>query len=279
MTLATGKGLVADALSATAGSPTLTLTATTVSVPNALTVTGDSSLAVLGVSSTLDVTGATTLGSTLAVTGGTTLSSTLSVTGGTTLSSTLSVTGLTTVGSLTGSSASFDSLSVTDSTTGDVLYTLPTTAGGDGEVLTSDAAGALSWTTPSSGGGVTPGTEGQILTTDSEGALAWDMPNSYLFLTAAEDIPKGAMVCVNSSGNLTKTVFEDYTYPAVGVTDSAVTAGSTVKVIRGGGISTGHTGLTPGRYMYLQADYSYDIEGANYAGLALTTTSMAVYGW
>ena len=49
-------------------------------------------------STTLAVTGATTLSSTLAVTGATTLSSTLAVTGAATLSSTLAVTGNTTIG-------------------------------------------------------------------------------------------------------------------------------------------------------------------------------------
>ena len=59
-------------------------------------------------SSTLDVTGATTLSSTLGVTGATTLSSTLDVTGNTTLSGTLGVTGATTLSS---------TLAVTDATT------------------------------------------------------------------------------------------------------------------------------------------------------------------
>lgn len=136
----------------------------------------------LSVAGALGVTGATTLSSTLDVTGATTLSNTLGVTGATTLSSTLGVTGAvtlgtqqTTQGSLvlanTAAGAFATTIKSSNSASAAWTFTLPTTAGTNGYILTTNGSGVSSWTNPTALGididvgstAITSGTTGRVL--------------------------------------------------------------------------------------------------------------------
>ena len=104
------------------------------------------------VGGTLGVTGATTLSNTLGVAGATTLSNTLGVTGAATFSSTLGVTGALTLGNPTTAQGVLNLSGATSGTVtiqgaaaaGTWTFTLPTTGGTSGYILTTNGLGVAS---------------------------------------------------------------------------------------------------------------------------------------
>lgn len=100
--------------------------------------------------------GNVTIGGTLGVTGATTLSSTLGVTGSATFGSTMGITGTLTLGSsgtaqgvLVLSGATSGAVTVrAAAAAGSWTFTLPTSAGTNGYILTTNGAGVSSWTDP-----------------------------------------------------------------------------------------------------------------------------------
>ncbi|GIQ84045.1 hypothetical protein KIPB_005472 [Kipferlia bialata] len=213
VTITSGNSLSVSTVQATPGTdlaltaPTVTLSAA-LSVPSgtstlsALSVTGASTLASATLTGALDVTGLATLGS-LAVTGASSLT-TLGVSGHSTLAS-LDVTGAATSDSVTATTGAFDTLSVTSG--GSTVYTLPSNAGTSGQVLSTDGSGGATWTTVETSGGASDGPPGCL---DVRQALnaGWDntawipLP---LYIKRDGAIPESLMVILNVIAVLTSS--------------------------------------------------------------------------
>ena len=198
----------------------------------------------------LAVTNNATVGGTLGVTGNTTLGGTLGVTGNTTVGGTLAVTGATTVSSIkyNDGQATPNTVTVQAPSTVTSSYTLklPAAVGNADQVLTTDASGNLSWTTPAvtsavsvtapitnSGTGAAPNISITQATTSTNGYLSstdWNTFNSKQTATLAD----GKILIGNSSNVAT----------AVSVTgDVAITnaGATTVNKIKGVTVSSAPT--------------------------------------
>ncbi|GIQ82709.1 hypothetical protein KIPB_003895 [Kipferlia bialata] len=248
VTFTAGKTLTVDAVTATTGN-NLTLTALSVDVSGAL-----------------DVSGATTVDG-LTDSGATSLTS-LTVSGTAALDS-LGVTGAVTAGSV-----STDSLSITSGAS--TVYSLPTSAGTEGQVLGVEASG-VGWVTPASG---------------SSGYSA----DSYIW-----DFTVSSGTTLNSAGGPYSVAvgdhlraFADGTCHSIqqtpdsepydngvmlGVALTSAAAGETVSVMVGGGFYTGYTGLIPGTPYY--SDYvdstpTTDKNNGQYIGVAMSATVLHI---
>ncbi|GIQ82549.1 hypothetical protein KIPB_006399, partial [Kipferlia bialata] len=287
VSIATGKTLTVDTVQAT---PTkdLALTAPTVKVSgdlsitsgtvtaSALSVTGVSTLASATLSSTLDVTGLSTLGS-LTVTGASSLS-TLTVTGASTLDS-VGVTGAATADSVTATTGAFDTVSVTSGSS--TVYSLPSTIGTEGQVL-GVSSSSLDWVTPSSGGA-------------SADLSAYF--NRDFTITAPHDthgaytVSPGQMMRLYDDGTI-HSISESYQVNGewvdggyIGIANEAGTSGDSIGVSMIGGFYDAYTGLSPGQKYWASYDDGQPIVIAdpvnnpdlNYVmGYALSTTTFSM---
>lgn len=92
----------------------------------------------------------------------------------------------------------------------------------------------------------------------------------------------GLQYYITGSNAISMTLFDaNHLYDSfIGVADYAVTNGQTVRVVVAGGINNGVTGLTRGSHYYLQnnGQLSKDFKRNRKIGVALSTTSLLVYG-
>ncbi|GIQ85736.1 hypothetical protein KIPB_007456 [Kipferlia bialata] len=292
VSIATGKDLTVDTIKPIGSN--LSLTAPTVTISNALSVpSGTSTLSALSVtgaatltsatlSSTLGVTGLSTLGS-LTVTGASSLS-TLTVTGTSTLDSvgvttaatvgtTLDVTGAATAASVTATTGAFDTVSVTSG--GSTLYSLPSALGTDGQVL-GVSSSTLSWVTPSSGG-----------SSADPYIREFTVTSGVDYLSQPYSVAVGDTLQMFSGTASDGTVHNMSQCPAdesedgvtVGIALSAANAGETVSVMVKGGIYTGFTGLSTFADYYtswIDFQNSTTSGATNYIGKAMSATELYV---
>ena len=169
----TNPGAVTTGAQTLAGAKTFSGAASFTSAGTGVAVTNNAT-----VGGTLGVTGNTTLGGTLGVTGNSNLSGTLAVTGAATFSSTGSFADNVTMANqkqmrfseATGGGSNYVAIQAPAALGADYTLTLPDDDGNNGEVLTTNGSGVLSWTAVTTGTvnavgnfGSTPNTKGMTI--------------------------------------------------------------------------------------------------------------------
>ena len=158
---------------------------------------------------------------------------------------------------LAANGANYVGFKAPDSISSNEVWVLPNADGSDGQVLKTDGSNSLSW--GDAGGG---GTVDMV----ADGAIAIRKP---VILTAAG---KAKQIAV--SGTASNLNNENY----LGIAKAAISDGATGKIVIPGGISDGHSSLTPGsRYFTNGAGtigLAGDSNGLQFLGRAVSSTEI-----
>ena len=158
---------------------------------------------------------------------------------------------------LAANGANYVGFKAPDSISSNEVWVLPNADGSDGQVLKTDGSNSLSW--GDAGGG---GTVDMV----ADGAIAIRKP---VILTAAG---KAKQIAV--SGTASNLNNENY----LGIAKAAISDGATGKIVIPGGISDGHSSLTPGsRYFTNGAGtigLAGDSNGLQFLGRAISSTEI-----